>query len=53
MRRITREALEPWMPGLKPGFAIVIFPAASLISMSLESRKSALESSLRRAGMLE
>lgn len=53
MRRITREALEPWMPALKPGFAVVIFPSATMISMSLESRKSALELSLRRAGLLE
>lgn len=40
------------MAALKPGVAVAIFPARGLSEMPLEERKRAVESSLRRAGLL-
>ena len=40
------------MQAVLPGYAIVIFPGTSLLAMKLAERTAALESGLKRAGMI-
>jgi ribonuclease P protein component len=51
-KRLLREAMRPLLPSLAPGWDLVLIARPGLASATLAQTSRALESLLRRAGLL-
>ena len=51
-KRLLREALRAWAPGLAPGWDVVLIARRPLAASKLTEAKAALEPLLRRAKVL-
>ncbi|MBX7058671.1 MAG: ribonuclease P protein component [Leptospirales bacterium] len=53
LKRITREALNPWMNDLLPGWRIAILPFPRWAKWESQERSEALRNALQKSGALK
>ncbi len=53
LKRITREALDPLLENVRPGFHAALFPDRDLQNRSLKERENLLLNLLTRSGLLQ
>ena len=53
LRRVTRESLDPYIPGLRTGYTAALFPRPGFAELSFDERGRAVAKLLRKAHLME